>query len=168
MSFTQNGKKTILNTIIMDTRLNNINKRALEELENRSSKNMDNNSSMEQFIPLLKELFKDNISIDIPNISVAKITNNGKSFDGFKLKALVKAEKNFDWKSLDNNPLAVTNLINAKINIEASNELVTIISSDPRAMVMMMIMQPIDKNGKKYYDIEFSKGSLKINGKPFM
>jgi hypothetical protein len=168
MSFTQNGKKTILNTIIMDTRLNNINKKALEELENRSSKNMDKNSSMEQFIPLLKELFKDNISIDIPNISVAKITNNGKSFDGFKLKALVKAEKNFDWKSLDNNPLAVTNLINAKINIEASNELVTIISSDPRAMVMMMIMQPIDKNGKKYYDIEFSKGSLKINGKPFM
>ena len=69
---------------------------------------------------------------------------------------------------MDYNPLAVTNLINAKINIEASNELVTIISSDPRAMVMMMIMQPIDKNGKKYYDIEFSKGSLKINGKPFM
>jgi len=168
INFSQNGKKTILNNITMDTLLNNINKKALEKLEKLSSQNMDNNSSMEQFIPLLKEILKDNISIDIPNISIAKITNNGKSFDGFKLKALVKVEKNFDWKSLDNNPLALTNLIDAKINIEASNELVTIISSDPRAMVMMMIMQPVDKNGKKYYDIEFSKGSLKINGKPFM
>jgi hypothetical protein len=168
INFSQNGKKTILNNITMDTLLNNINKKALEKLEKLSSQNMDNNSSMEQFIPLLKEILKDNISIDIPNISIAKITNNGKSFDGFKLKALVKVEKNFDWKSLDNNPLALTNLIDAKINIEASNELVTIISSDPRAMVMMMIMQPVDKNGKKYYNIEFSKGSLKINGKPFM
>ena len=152
----------------MDTSVNNINKKALEKLEKLSSKKMDNNSSFEELIPILKEMVKDNISIDIPNISIAKITNSGKSFDGFKLKSLVKVEKNFDWKSLNNNPLALTNLINAKVNIEASTELVTILSSDPRAMVLMMIMQPVDKNGKKYYDIEFSKGSLKINGKPFM
>jgi len=162
IDFTQNGKKTILNSIIMDTSINNINKKALEKL------NMDNNSSFEQIIPLLKEIVKDDISIDIPNISIAKITNDGKSFDGFKIKALVKVEKNFDWKSLENNPLALTNLFDAKVNIEASNEFVNLISTNPQVMVMMMVMQPVDKNGKKYYDIKFSKGELKINGKPFM
>jgi len=162
INFTQNGKKTILNSIIMDTSINNINKKALEKL------NIDNNSSFEQIIPLLKEIVKDDISIDIPNISIAKITNDGKSFDGFKIKALVKVEKNFDWQSLENNPLALTNLFDAKVNIEASNEFVNLISTNPQVMVMMMVMQPIDKNGKKYYDIKFSKGSLKINGKPFM
>jgi len=168
IDFTQNGKKTILNSIIMDTSINNINKKALEKLEKLSSENMDNNSSVEQIMPILKEIVKDDIYIDIPNISIAKITNGGKSFDGFKIKALVKVEKNFDWKSLENNPLAVTNLFDAKVNIEASNEFVNLISTNPQVMVMMMVMQPVDKNGKKYYDIKFNKGSLKINGKPFM
>jgi len=164
IDFTQNGKKTILNSIIMDTLVKNINKKALDKLQKLSSKDIDNNEIM----PILKEILKDDIYIDIPNISIAKITSDGKSFDGFKIKALVKTEKNFDWKSLDNNPLALTNLFDAKVNIEASNEFVNIISTNPQVMVMMMVMKPIDKNGKKYYDIEFSKGELKINGKPFM
>jgi len=168
IDFTQNGKKTILNSIIMDTAVKNINKKALEKLEKLSSENMDNNSSVEQIMPILKEIVKDDIYIDIPNISIAKITSDGKSFDGFKIKALVKVEKNFDWKSLDNNPLAVTNLFDAKVNIEASNEFVNLISTNPQVMVMMMVLQPVEKNSKKYYDIEFSKGELKINGKPFM
>ena len=166
IKFNDNGKKTTLNNISMKTSLNNINKKALEKLQQIAS---DNNSSFEQFMPLLKEIIKDNISIDIPNISVAKITNNsGKSFDGFKLKALIKVDKQFDWKTLDNDPLSIINIIDAKVNIKASNELVNILSSDPQAMVMMMIIQPIDKNGSKHYNIEFKKGSLKINGKPLM
>lgn len=168
IDFSQNGQKTILNSISMDSIAKNINKKALEKLEKLSSENMDNNSSFEQFIPLLKDIIKDDISIDIPNISIAKVTSDGKSFDGFTLKALAKVSKDFDLKSLDSDPLAISKLVNAKVNIEASTELVSVISSNPQAMVMMMILQPIEKNGKKYYDIEFSKGSLKINGKPFM
>jgi len=165
IDFTQNGKKTILNSIIMDTLVKNINKKALDKLQKLSSKDIDNNEIM----PILKEILKDDISIDIPNISIAKITSDGKSFDGFKIKALIKTDKNFDWKSLDNNPLAVTNLFDAKVNIEASNEFINLISSaNPQVMVIMMVLQPVEKNGKKYYDIEFSKGELKINGKPFM
>jgi len=165
IDFTQNGKKTILSSIIMDTLVKNINKKALDKLQKLSSKDIDNNEIM----PILKEILKDDISIDIPNISIAKITSDGKSFDGFKIKALIKTDKNFDWKSLDNNPLAVSNLFDAKVNIEASNEFINLISSaNPQVMVIMMVLQPVEKNGKKYYDIEFSKGELKINGKPFM
>ncbi|MCK4441571.1 MAG: hypothetical protein KAU90_06170 [Sulfurovaceae bacterium] len=168
IDFNQNGQKTILNSITIDSIIKNINEKALEKLEKLSSENMNNNSSFEQFIPILKEIIKDDISIEVPNISIAKITSNGKSFDGFKLKALAKVAKDFDLKSLNSDPLAISKLVDAKINIEASNELISIIASNPQAMVMMMILQPIDKNGKKYYDIEFSKGSLNINGKPFM
>ena len=164
IDFIQNSEKIILSSIIINTSIKNVNKKALEKLEKLSP----TNNSTKQIRPLLKEIFKEDISIDIPNISIGKITKDGKSFDGFKIRALVKAEKDFDWKSLDNNPLAVTNLFDAKVNIEASTELMSIISSNPQMMVMMMVIQPIDKNGKKYYDIEFKKGELKINGKPFM
>jgi len=164
IDFIQNSEKIILSSIIINTSIKNVNKKALEKLEKLSP----TNNSTKQIRPLLKEIFKEDISIDIPNISIGKITKDGKSFDGFKIRALVKAEKDFDWKSLDNNPLAVTKLFDAKVNIEASTELMSIISSNPQMMVMMMVIQPIDKNGKKYYDIEFNKGELKINGKPFM
>jgi len=164
IEFTQNGKKTILSSINIDTYARNINKKVLDELE-VIAENIGNSKS----IQLLKELIKDNISIEIPNISIDKITYEGKTFDGFKIKALAKVEKDFDLKSLDNNPqLALTKLFNVKINIEASNEFINLISTNPQVMVMMMILQPIDKNGKKYYDIEFNKGELKINGKPFI
>jgi len=116
----------------------------------------------------LKKIVSSDISIDIPNISIEEIIKDGKSIKGFKLKASTTVDKNFDFKQIENNPLAINSLFNAKVNIEASSEFISLISSDPRAMVMMMVLQPIDKNGKKYYDIEFSKGSLKINGKPFM
>jgi len=165
IDFTQNGKKTILNSINIDTYARNINKKTLDELAKVTPENIGNNKS----IQLLKELIKDNISIEIPNIAIDKITYEGKTFDGFKIKALAKVEKDFDLKSLDNNlQLALTKLFNAKINIEASNEFINLISTNPQVMVMMIVMQPIDKNGKKYYNIEFSKGELKINGKPFM
>ncbi|MCK4442075.1 MAG: hypothetical protein KAU90_08700 [Sulfurovaceae bacterium] len=167
IDFNQNGQKSILNSITIDSIAKNINKKALEKLEKLSSENM-NNSSFEQYMPIFQEIIKDDISIEIPNISIDKITSDGKSFDGFKLKGLVKVVKDFNLKSINSDPLAISKLVDAKVNIEASNELISIISSNPQAMVLMMVLQPIEKNGKKYYDIEFSKGSLKINGKPFM
>jgi len=165
IEFTQNGKKTILNSINIDTSVHNINQKAFDKLRKKTPENIGNSEG----IQLLKELIKDNISIEIPNLSIDKITYEGKTFDGFKIKALAKVEKDFDLKSLDNNlQLALTKLFNVKINIEASNEFINLISNNPQIMVMMMIIQPIDKNGKKYYDIQYNKGELKINGKPFM
>jgi len=164
----ENNKETILNNINIDSSLKNIDKQALEKLEQLSSiDEMDDNAS-NQIIQLIKEIAKNDIALDVPEISIEKITNEGKTFDGFKINAFAKLDKNFNWSKLDNDPFNLIEAINAKVHIEASNELVNIISTNPQAMVMMMIIQPVDKNGTKNYDIEFDKGSLKINGKPFM
>jgi len=162
----ESGKESKLETINISSAINNINKKALEKLEQITSQ--DDNSSIEQIVPIFKEIAKEDISIDIPDISVGKITNEGNTFNGFKIKALAKLDKNFDWKKVDSDPLELVNIIDAKINIEASDELIDTLSNNPQAMIMMMVIQPIDKNGTKYYNIEFKNGSLKINGKPFM
>ncbi len=161
-------KKSIFKNISTIIKIDNIDFKAFKELNSLLSKNLEEKQSLDKMIPILEKIVSSNISIDIPNISVEQITQNGKVVDGFKLKALTKVDKKFDFKQIKDNPLAINNLFNVKIDIEASNQLISLISSDPRAMVMMMVLQPIDKNGKKYYDIEFSKGTLKINGKPFM
>ncbi|NEW61494.1 YdgA family protein [Sulfurovum sp. bin170] len=168
IDYDANGDKTLLNNIKLDMKMNNIDMDAILELEEMLSNSAENNFSIEQMIPLIKKIVSDDISLDIPNISLDKITQNGKTFDGFKLQISTKVDKKFDWKLAESDPLAMTNIFDAKMNIEASNELVDIISSNPQAMMMMMVMQPVEKSGKKHYDIEFTKGSLKINGKPFM
>jgi hypothetical protein len=160
--------KTLLKNIQVNTAINNLNESAIVELQNLSSKDLDNNETMKQLIPILKDITTSNSSIDISNISVESITTSGKSFDGLNLNAFGKINSDFNWNQIENNPLALLNLFDTKINLEASDEIVSIISSDPRAMMLMMFIQPIDKNGKKVFNIEFSKGSLKINGRPLI
>jgi Na+-transporting methylmalonyl-CoA/oxaloacetate decarboxylase gamma subunit len=164
----ENNKESILKDITIDSSLKNINKKAIEKLEEISSIDEIDDNTSNQIILLLKEIAKDDISLEIKEISVAKITNDGKTFNGFKINASAKIEKNFDWKKLDSDPFGIIEALNAKVHIEASNELVDIVSSNPQAMVMMMVIQPVEQNGTKNYDIEFKKGTLKINGKPFM
>ncbi len=162
------GEKSIFKNISSDIEIKNMNIEAFKELNAILSKDLDEKESLDKMIPIFEKIVSSNISIDIPNISIEKITQNDKMVDGFKLKALTTVDKNFDFKQIKNNPLAINSLFNAKVNIEASSELVNLLSTNPRAMVLMMVLQPIDKNGKKYYNIEFSKGSLKINGRAFM
>jgi len=168
VDYVAEGTKNILKNIDTNIKIDNMNIEAFKELNKILSKNLEEKDSFAKMIPILKKIVSSDISIDIPNISIEEIIKDGKNIKGFKLKASTTVDKNFDFKQIENNPLAINSLFNAKVNIEASSEFISLISSDPRAMVMMMVLQPIDKNGKKYYDIEFSKGSLKINGKPFM
>ncbi len=149
-------------------KIDNIDMEAFSELNSLSTENMSEKERVDKMTPIIQKIFSSNISMDIPNISIDKIIKNKKTIDGFKLKASANIDKNFDINAIKSNPASLTNFINAKINIEASNDIINLLSSDPRAMVMMMFLQPIDKNGKKYYDIEFTKGALKINGKPLM
>ena len=145
--------------------IKNIDMETFLKLNSLLSQDKEGDDLFKEMIPLLKRIIASDIFIDVPSISIAKIVQNGKAIDGFNLKALLKLNKNFNLKSLESEPLAITKLLNANVELEASNELVALISSNPKAMVIMMILQPIDKNGKKYYNIEFTNGTLKINGK---
>jgi hypothetical protein len=162
------NSKIVLKNISGDIDIKNINIEAFKELDAILSKNLGDSENFEKAMPILEKILSSDISIEIPNISIEEIIVDKDKVTGFKLNALIKTDKNIDFKKIKNNPLALNSIIDVKINIEASNELVTLLSSNPRAMVLMMILQPVDKNGKKYYDIRFNKGSLKINGRPLM
>lgn len=168
INFIKEKKEVIFKNIQVNTAINNLNENAIAKLQNFSTEELDDNETMKQLIPILKEITTANSSINISNISVESITSSGKSFDGFKLDALGEVNNKFDWNQVENNPLALLNLFDTKMNLEASNEIVSMIASDPRAMMLMMFIQPIDKNGKKVFNIEFSGGSLKVNGRPLM
>ena len=168
LQFIRDGKDTTFKNFNLNTAINNLNEDALTRLQNFSSENLDENETMKQLVPILKDITTANSSIEISNISVESIITNGKTVEGFTIDAFGKANRDFDWNQVEENPMALLNLFDTKLNLEASNEIVSMMASDPRAMMFMMLIQPIDKNGKKVFNIEFSKGSLKINGRPLM
>jgi hypothetical protein len=155
-----------LKGIDIDFEIKNLNLKVVQEFEKLSNSN--GSQSTQELIGVLKKLAEDNFKIEIPKFSISKIVYNKQEIEGFDLNAsLFLNSSSINSLNLQN-PNEIMNLLNAKLNIKASNELVSLISSNPNAMVLMMILQPIDKNGKKIYNIEFTQGTLKINGKPFL
>jgi len=154
--------------INMESRAKNINKEVFEKLQELSAKEETSpTESMNELVELLKVLIKDNVIVEVPNISAQKITTGGKTFDGFKISAKFSADKNVTLQNI-NSIDGMLEVLDAKIEIEASNELVAYIAKNPQMVIMMMVIQPIEKNGKKYFNIEFNKSSLKVNGRPLL
>ena len=108
------------------------------------------------------------MSFSISNLSLESITNNGQKMDGFNITALAKVNKDFDWKGVETDPMRLIQLGDIQAEIALSNGLFSVVAQDPKMMMVMMMAQPVDKNGAKVYNLEFSQGSLKVNGKPFM
>ncbi len=165
IDYTTGSDKILLKKANADIKIENLNIEAMEKLEVILN---DENVSFEQMIPLLKKITKSDLSFSISNLSLDNITSNGEKMQGFNIKAFAKTNKDFDWNSINNDPMVLMQLGNIQANISISNTLFSVISQDPKMMMVMMFAQPIDKNGTKVYDLEFTKGSLKVNGKPFM
>ncbi|MCH9739846.1 MAG: YdgA family protein [Epsilonproteobacteria bacterium] len=162
------GKQQKYSNIQLDASLRNLDLNALERLQQFSSKELDDNETIAHMMPILKAFTKSNASFEISEMSIASIIDNNKSYNGFKLKASSQVNKEFEWDRLEEDPLMIANVFDAKVNLTLSNEIVHMLAEDPKAMLFMMMIQPIENNGSKTYDVEFVKGSLKINGTPLL
>jgi len=154
-----------LKDIDIDFEIKNLDIKLVQELDSASKSGA--NSEVE-IVRVIKSLADSNFHIEVPKVSISKIVYNKREFEGFNLKASFFIDKPADGLALESNPDKILNLLNLKLTIEASNELVSLISNNPQAMVLMMVLQPVDKNGKKVYDMEFTQGTLKVNGRPLL
>jgi len=117
---------------------------------------------------LMQELISKEIYINIPNFEVKKIEYLGKNLEGFSLNSEFKINKSANLAEIELNPFAAMNAVNTKTKIILSPELFVLIAQDPRAMMITMLIQPQEINGKKVYEIELKDGKLLVNGKPVM
>lgn len=152
--------------VMMDVALNNLNTQAIEKIAAFEYDDNDANQSMEQLYPLLQELTASDTSIDIHSLSVTSITENNATYQGFDLSGHAQIDKQFDWNALNDNPMQIASLFNLKANLIVSNEIAAMLSEDPKLMLMMMVIQPKELNGSKVYELDYTNGSLKINGNP--
>ena len=158
IELTEAQKKYKMNDILFDFNIDNLDIVSFEALQG-----VDINDE-KAINALTQKILSKGITMSIPNFSVKKIAENEKSMDGFTLSSSLSMDKSFDINAVSQDPLAALNALSSKTNISVSNELFARIAQEPRAMMVLMLLPPVEKEGKKIYEIEFIKGKITVNG----
>ena len=159
VKFEADGKKSLFEGITFDFNIKNLDMLALQKLEDADA----NNEA--EINRLVQELISKGIAMEVPILEIKKIEAEGKSMDGFSLTANIDVDKSLNLAALQTNPMVALNAVNTKTKVTLSSELAALISQQPRAMLLMMLIPSQEINGKKIYEVELKNGSLSINGK---
>ena len=151
-----------LNTLVFDMQANNFDLQALTKLETIQA---DNEAEL---LEVAQQLISQGVQFNISNFSVKQIEFDNKKLDGFTLTSTFDIDKSLDLASLEKNPLAAINAMDANLELTLSTQLFGIIAQQPQAVMAMMLFQPKDVNGNKVYKIELKDGTLKVNDKTAM
>ncbi len=157
IEFTEEKKYT-LKEILFDFKIDNLDIVSFEALKYIDIEDEKAINALSQ------KILSKGLNMGIPNFSVKKISENTKNMNGFSLNSSLSIDKSFDITSASQNPLAILNALSSKTDISVSTELFTMIAQEPKAMMVLMLMPPVEKEGKKIYKIEFIKGKLTVNG----
>lgn len=162
IDITEDQKHTVLETLLFDMKASNFDIKAFEQLEK-----VDVNNDQEMYA-VLQQLISQGIQLDISKFSIAKITTEGQTIDGFSMNTTFNIDKSLDINALQQNPMLAINAINANLDIALSQGLFAMVAQHPQAVMAMMLFQPKDVNNQKVYKIELQNGSLKVNDIPAM
>ena len=162
IALAEEQKKYKMYDILFDFKLDNLDIASFEALQGIDIEDEKAINALSQ------KILSKGITMSIPNFSVKKIAENGKTMDGFTLSSSLSIDKSFDINAVSQDPFAVLNALSSKTIISASNELFARIAQEPRAMMVLMLLPPVEKEGKKIYEIEFIKGKIIVNGTPMM
>ncbi len=154
-----NSQKTFqMNDILFDFNIDNLDIMAFEALQ---KVDIDNT---EVVTALTQKILSKNITLNIPKFSVKTIEENANTMEGFTLSSSLDIDKSFNINSVSRNPLAALDALSTKTHLTLSTKLFSLVLQEPKAMMMLMLFPPVEKEGKKVYDIEFIKGKLTVNG----
>jgi hypothetical protein len=153
--------KHIFHDLTSEVMLENLSIAALDKMEQ-----LDENDT-EGFNNAFKELLAAGITLKVNKLSAKKVmeSSNKEMIDGFDINAVVKIDKITDLKQLEENPFALLGIIDAKMHLEFSEKLYIALQKRPDLAMAMILFQPVSKDGKMMFDLEYRKGALKINGK---
>ncbi len=162
IDITEAQRHTILETLVFNMKASNFDIKAFEQLEK-----IDVNNDQEMYA-VMQQLISQGIELDISDFSIAKITTEGQTIDGFSMNTTFKIDKSLNITALQQNPMLAINAINANLDIALSQGLFAMVAQHPQAVMAMMLFQPRDVNNQKVYKIELQNGSLKVNDIPAM
>ena len=158
ITIVQKGQKTIFDTFVVNTDASNLDMTALTKLQTANPNNPEETSH------ILQQLISKGVQLNLSEVSVKNIHHIQQDLGGFTLLAHLDIDKSLNVQATNQNPLAALNTVDANVKISFDKPLFSLIAQQPRAMMMLMLFQPKDVNGKKVYQLELKDGKFTANG----
>ena len=152
-------EKFAMQTLNMDMHISNIDVDTLEKLQKT-----DPNKEKE-IDAHIETLVSNKMHLEIPILSVDKVTLHGKEMYGFTLTATLDLDESLDIYRLGIRPKHALDKIDGDIHLSMSKEILTMLKEDPEFMIGYMMYRPKRSLGQRIYNINIMDGSVKINGK---
>jgi hypothetical protein len=152
-------EKFAMQTLNMDMHMSNIDVDTLEKLQQT-----DPNKEKEVDAHV-ETLVSNNIHLEVPMLSVDKVTLHGKEMHGFTLNATLELDESLDIYRLGMKPKHTLDKIDGDIQLSMSKEILTMLKEDPEFMIGYMMYRPKRSEDQRIYNINIMDGSVKINGK---
>ena len=149
-----------MKTLDLDMNISNLHVDTLEKLQ-KTDPNKD-----KQIDTHIKTLASNNMHLDITNLSVAKVTLQGKEMDGFSLNGKLDIDDSLDIYHMGMKPKQALNNMEGDITLSLSKEILELLKKDPKFMLSYMMYRPKRVSEQRIYDIQINDGALKVNGKP--
>ena len=143
----------------MDMHISNIDVDTLEKLqktEPNTEKEVDAH---------VETLVSNNIHLEVPMLSVDKVTLHGKEMYGFTLNATLELDESLDIYRLGMKPRHALKKMGGEINLSISKEILELLKEDPKFMLTYMMYRPKRVKEQRIYKIQMENGDYKINGK---
>ncbi len=143
----------------LDMNISNLHVDTLEKLQKTDSnkdKKMDTH---------IKTLASNNMHLDITNLSVAKVTLQGKEMNGFSLNGKLDIDESLDIYHMGMKPKQALNNMEGDITLSISKEILELLKKDPKFMLSYMMYRPKRVLEQRIYDLQINNGALKVNGK---
>ena len=156
------GERIALENSHLDLKVDNLDVSAFEKLQTVDPDNE------KEFNAALQKLISNNVHLEITALSADKVTLQGKKVDGFTLHSTLDIDKSLNISRLEANPMYALDKIDAQLKISLSKELLDVISTQPKAMIALMIFTPKEVNGKQVYSVALKDGVLNVNGKSIL
>ncbi len=151
-----------LHKFAFDITTKNLDVKAFEQLQT-----IDPNDE-KQVKETIQKFFSRGIVFEIPTLSVANIEINTNTLGGLDMEARMALDKSLNIQTLERNPMASLSAIDANIKLSLSKEIYVVLAQQPQVMMIAMMFQPKDVNGKKVYDLQLKNGKVLVNGKPIL
>jgi len=118
----------------------------------------------------IERLLSKDLTLKLEKFSVEKVKepSHDEPIDGFHISASANIIKPIELRLLEQNPLSVVSHLGAKVHMELSDKLYLVLQKRPELMLLSMILKPIIQKDKVIFDLNYSAGSLTINGKPLL
>lgn len=146
--------------------VNGIDKNSLERLRVLASRAKINHQMNAEIVKAGIDVLSHGLEMNISELSVKNITlNKNENLKGMKITSLLKIKKDKELAhKINHSPLLLVDDIDLHLNIKLSNEIYAKIMRDVPVSSTISSYVNVDASDT-LFDLTFSKGDLKINGK---